>query len=149
MAGLALDILDLQFIRVDIPIAHGFGAGMAIDAIQCIFAFCELGDRLIIIMQSVRRLIGTRHKRHRSQLVIAAVVAGVALCEWHNGCKRVDLALWKCVDVWGMTGSTAGQPVILLTFYGIGVNVAGLAVGREFLDEWVFLCSRIKRLEGC
>ena len=125
MAGLALNILDLQFTRVDIPVAHGFGAGMAVDAVQRIFAFCELGDRLIITMQAVYRLVGTRHKGHRSQVVIASVVAGIALREWHNGCELVDLTFWKCVDVWGMTYRTAGQSIVLLTFYGVGVNVAG------------------------
>ena len=33
MAGLALYILDLRFIRVNIAVTHGFGACMAINAV--------------------------------------------------------------------------------------------------------------------
>ena len=92
MAGLALDVLDLCFIRVNIPVAHGFGPRMAINAVQCIFAFCELCDWLVIIMQAIGWLIVTLNEGHRAQIIVALVMAGVALRIWNGRCQLMDLA---------------------------------------------------------
>ena len=46
---LALNILDARFIGMYISIAYGFGARMAIDAIQFIHAFGKLCDGLIFL----------------------------------------------------------------------------------------------------
>ena len=53
MAGFALDVLDLLFIAIQTSIPHYLGAGMAVDAVECIFAFCELGNGLVVIVQAV------------------------------------------------------------------------------------------------
>ena len=66
MTGLALDVLDLCFIRMNIAVTHGFGACMAINAVQRIFAFCELCDGLVIIMQTIGWLVTTLDERHRA-----------------------------------------------------------------------------------
>ena len=99
MAGLALDVLDLCFIRVNIAVTHGFGACMAINAVQCVFAFCELCDWLVIIMQTIGRLVSTLGERQRAQIIVAAVMAGIALRIWNRRRQLMDLAFGKRVDV--------------------------------------------------
>ena len=94
MTGFALDILDLFLAGMDVPIAHGFGASMAVNTIQRIFAFGKLRNWLIIIMQAVVRLVVTRHKGHCAQIVIPAVVTGVALRVRNGSCKRMDVLLY-------------------------------------------------------
>ncbi len=111
MTGLALDVLDLFFVGVNIAVAHGFGACMAINAIQRVFAFCELGDGLVVSMQTIGWIIGALDEGHRSQIIVAAVMAGVALRKWNGRRQLMDLAFWKRVDVWSMAGGAAGQPV--------------------------------------
>ncbi len=51
VACLTLDVLHVLFGSVDMSIAHCLLAGMAIDAIQFIFAAGEFADRLVILNQ--------------------------------------------------------------------------------------------------
>ena len=90
-------------------------AGMTINAIQFIFAFGELSNRLIIILQAIVRLglVGALDKSHRSQVIIAAVMASVALGIWNFRCQFMDLALRKRIDVWSMACRATGQPIKL------------------------------------
>ena len=111
MAGLALDVLDLCFIRVNIPVAHGFGPRMAINAVQCVFAFCKLSDGLIVIMQTIDRLVGALNERHRAQIIVTAVVTGIALCIGNGSCQLMYQSFWKGVDVWCMTCSATVQAI--------------------------------------
>ena len=91
MTGLALDILDLLFIAVQIPIPHRFDPGMAVNAIECVLAFRELSDGLVVVMQTVCGGILARQECNRMQIVIAAIVAGIALGVG-DGCREgVDI----------------------------------------------------------
>ena len=66
MASLALNVLDIGFVGMNIAITHSFSAGMTINTVQRVFAFGELSDGLIIILQAVLRLrlISTLEKSH-------------------------------------------------------------------------------------
>ena len=85
MAGLALNILDIFLICVNITISHGFISSMAIHAVEGVFAFCKLCDGLVIILQSVSRMIGSLNESHCPQIIVAAVVAGITLSVGHGG----------------------------------------------------------------
>ena len=85
-------LLNLFFIRVNIPVAHSLGAGMAVNAIQRIFAFCELSDGLIVIMQAIGGPVCPLDERHRTQIIVAAVVTGIALCIRNGRRQLMDLA---------------------------------------------------------
>ena len=148
VAGLALDVLDLCFIRMNIAVTHGFGACMTINAVQSVFAFCKLGNRLIVVMQTIGWLVGSLDERHRAQVIVAAVMAGITLRIRDGRRQLMDLAFWKRVDVWGMAGGTTGQPVEWLTGKRLGVNMTVKTIGRKFLDEWVGLRGWIENLKG-
>ncbi len=111
MAGLALDVLDLLFIAVQIPIPHRLGAGMAVNTIEGVLAFRELGDGLVIIMQAVGGSIRARLEGHRTQIIVAAVMAGVALGIGDGGGQFMDFG--------GRAGVHAGQ------VDGLGRRMAG------------------------
>ncbi len=64
VAGLASDVLDVFLVRMNISITHCFGAGVAVDAVQGVFAFRELGNGLIVIMQAISRLVSPLDKCH-------------------------------------------------------------------------------------
>ena len=76
----------------------------AVNVIQCVFAGRKLGDWLVVILQAIRGLVGAGHKRHRAQVIIAAVMTGIALRVGNGGCQAVDLVLGKCGYAWGMAG---------------------------------------------
>ena len=79
MTSLTLNILNLFFVGMNIAIPHDFGARMAINAIQRVFAFGKLCDGLVIVVQAVSGLVGALCKCHCAQIVIAAVMADIAL----------------------------------------------------------------------
>ena len=91
MAGFALDILDVFHTGMNVAVSHRFRARMAIDAIKCVFAGRKLGDWLVIILQAIRGLVGAGHKRHRAQVIIAAVMTGIALRVGDGSGQAVDL----------------------------------------------------------
>ncbi len=67
-----------------ITISHGFISSMAIHAVECVFAFCKLGDGLVIILQSVRRMIGSFNESHCPQIIVATVMTGITLSVWNG-----------------------------------------------------------------
>ena len=79
MAGAALHILDILLATMDLSIAHDLEAGVAIDAVQCIFTTRELGDGLVIIVQAIDGLVGARVELDIAKAVIAPVMAGITL----------------------------------------------------------------------
>ena len=95
MAGFALDILDFFHVGMNVAISHGFCAGMAVNAVQRVFAFCKLRNRLIIIIQAVNGLVGACDKGHRTQVIISAVMAGIALRIRDRRRQIMDLSLRK------------------------------------------------------
>ncbi len=101
VTGLALDVLDLLFIAVQAPIPHRLGAGMAVNTIEGVLAFRELGDGLVIIVQAVGGSIRARLESNGTQIVIAAVMAGVALGVRNGG--------GQCMDFGGGAGIQTGQ----------------------------------------
>ena len=64
---LALNVLDIGFVGMNIAVAHGFGARVAINTIQRVFAFGKLSDGLIIILQAISQkgMVGALEKSHR------------------------------------------------------------------------------------
>ena len=90
MAGLALDILNFLLVAVNIAITHGLNAGMAVHAIEGVFAASEIGDGLIIVVKPVGGLIRPFDKGHRPQIVVAPVVAGIALSIGYCHGESVD-----------------------------------------------------------
>ncbi len=93
MAGFAAGILNVELAAVQVSIPHRLGAGVAVDAVQGIFTFRELGDGLVIVVETVHRIVRAGLEGHRSQIVIAAVVAGVTLGIGDGGGEFMDPAL--------------------------------------------------------
>ena len=57
VTGLALDVLNILLAGVNVAVTHGFGAGVAIHAVQRVFALGELRDGLIVVVKCDRRLV--------------------------------------------------------------------------------------------
>jgi len=79
MAGRAANVLGFFLIIVKCTVPHGFRGGVAVHTIQLPLAACELGDGLVIVIQTIGWVVCTRLELHLDQVIIAPVVAGVAL----------------------------------------------------------------------
>ena len=101
MTSLALDILDLLFIAVQVPIPHRLGAGMAVNTIEGVFAFRKLGDGLVIIMQAIGGGIRTCLESEAAQIVVAAIMAGITL--------GIGNSSGQCMDFSSCAGVHTGQ----------------------------------------
>ena len=86
---------------------------------RSLFAFGELGDGLVIIVQTIGGEVWRGLEGHRAQVIVAAIVAGIALGIRDGGGQLVDLGGCAGVDAGqvgglggGMAGGTAGEMVI-------------------------------------
>ena len=137
VTGAALDVLDFLLIAVNLAVAHDLLASVAIGAVQCVLAAGELGYRLVIIFHTRHGRVSALIKGHLAQVVVPAVVAGIALGVRDGIGKRVNRALRARGR--RMTGGAAGESVILCAFAWLGIEVACQAVFTERLQEWVDL----------
>lgn len=85
MTRLALDILNVPLARMDIAIAHHLIARVTVNAIERVLALRELSDRLVVIMEAIHWAVVPFDECHSPQVVVTAVVTGVALCVWNGG----------------------------------------------------------------
>ena len=86
---------------------------MAVHAVQGPFTTGELGDRLVVIVQAVGRVVRSRLELHAAQVVVAAVVAGVALRVGHRRGQLVNELLWVAAGSGSVAGGTAGKTLVL------------------------------------
>ena len=90
MAGFALNVFDGRLVFVDVTIPHGFVTGVAVHAVEGVFTFGKLGDWLVVVVKSVGGLVGTFVESHCPQVVVAAVVTGIALIVGDCSGERMD-----------------------------------------------------------
>ncbi len=153
VTGLALDVLDLQFITVQIAIPHRFDAGVTVDAIEGIFALRKLSDGLVIILQPVGGMVSAGLQGHAAQVVIPAVMAGIALGIRDGGSQAVDLGPRQAAAAVGagdaLGGSMAGGATAevigaLARQRGSRVGVTGETVLTKCLDGRVGFLGRVE-----
>ena len=84
MTGLALHILNILLARMKVAVAHYFITGVAVHTVEGVLALREVCDGLIVVLQSCSRVIITFDEGHCPQVVIAAVVTGIALGVWNG-----------------------------------------------------------------
>ena len=156
MTGFALNILDIHFAAVQVPIPHRLGTGMAINAVERPFTTGELGNGLVVIMQPVSGEVLAGGEGHRAQVVVATVVAGIALGVRDGGGELMNLG-WRAGilsvgTVWGlggcMAGSATGKTVIIAAGQRLGGKVTGEAVLSESPDRRIGFLGRIERRQG-
>lgn len=85
VTGLALHILNILLARMDVAVAHYFIAGVAVHTVEGVLALREVRDGLIVVLRSCGRVIIALDEGHRPQVIIAAVVTGIALGVWNGG----------------------------------------------------------------
>src|SRR6266498_3063149 len=96
MACFALHILDVFLVGVNIAVAHRLITRMAIHTVEGVFALCKLCDWLIVVLQSTGRMVIPLDKTHCAQIVVAAVVAGIALRVWDCCAEFMLLSRMTC-----------------------------------------------------
>jgi len=80
----ALHILDGGLVGVNVAVAHGFAARVAVHAVEGVFTLGKLGNWLVVIVETVCRLVGAFNEGHCPQVVVAAIVARIALGVWNG-----------------------------------------------------------------
>jgi len=131
---------------MQITIAHDLITGMAINAVECVFTQDELGNGLVIIIDAPGGMIGPLNEFHLPQIVIAAIVAGVALGIRDRSRKYMNIPGFPTLSnrQRGMAGCTTRKPGISLAFTRWGVDMTGQAVFCKFLDGWIFACGDLE-----
>lgn len=89
MTGFTLHVLNVFLIGVDVAVAHDFAASMAVHAVEGVFALSELRDWLVVIVDAQGGMITAFGESHCAQVVVAAVMAGIALGVWDCRCVGV------------------------------------------------------------
>lgn len=146
MACLALNVLNLRLIRVNVTIAHRLITRVTVDTVECPLAARKLRDGLIVILLAVQRGVITLNECHRTQIVVAAIMTGVALCIGNRGSEAVNLTFWLVARIRCVTSGTTRQSCIGITGKWFSTDVTGQAVFGESLKKRISLAVGIECL---